>query len=233
VSGQADGLIRWTTIGCVTLLAAIAGTVSYLHMHLLVELHGQRGWVAALTPLSVDGMIVAASTTLLAESRSGGRGGFLSWVLLVAGSVASLAANVAVAEPTATGRVIAAWPSFGLIGSYELLMRQIRAGASTSSAAKPARRPAASVSARAPAPDQPTRGPSATRTGPSKTGTGLKHEAWEWAVAHRRSDGKLPSGNAIADQFGRHERWGRLIKRDGLASQLDVAVQNAPASNAA
>jgi hypothetical protein len=36
-------------------------------MHLLVELHGQPGWVAALTPLSVDGMIVAASTTLLAD----------------------------------------------------------------------------------------------------------------------------------------------------------------------
>jgi hypothetical protein len=107
-------------------LAVIAGTVSYLHMHLLVELHGQPGWVAAFTPLSVDGMIVAASTTLLAESQSGGRGGFLPWALLAAGSVASLAANVAVAEPTATGRVIAAWPSFALIGPYELLMRQIR-----------------------------------------------------------------------------------------------------------
>jgi hypothetical protein len=34
----------------VCLLALIAGTVSYLHMHLLVELHGQPGWVAALTP---------------------------------------------------------------------------------------------------------------------------------------------------------------------------------------
>ena len=32
-----------TTIGCVGLLALIAGTVSYLHMHLLVELHGQPG----------------------------------------------------------------------------------------------------------------------------------------------------------------------------------------------
>ena len=95
--------------------ALIADTVSYLHMHLLVEVHGQPGWVAALTPLSVDGMIVAASTTLLAESRSGGRGGILPWALLVVGSVASLAANVAVAEPTATGRVIAAWPSFALI----------------------------------------------------------------------------------------------------------------------
>jgi hypothetical protein len=79
---------------CVGLLALIAGTVSYLHMHLLVELHGQPGWVAALTPFSVDAMIVAASTMLLADSRSGGRGGFLPWALLVVGSVASLAANV-------------------------------------------------------------------------------------------------------------------------------------------
>jgi hypothetical protein len=49
---------------------------------------------------SVDGMIVAASTTLLADSRSGGRDGALPWTLLAVGSVASLAANVAVAEPT-------------------------------------------------------------------------------------------------------------------------------------
>jgi hypothetical protein len=68
VNRRADQWIRRTTIGCVALLALIAGTVSYLHMHMLVELHGQPGWVAALTPLSVDGMIVAASTTLLAGS---------------------------------------------------------------------------------------------------------------------------------------------------------------------
>jgi hypothetical protein len=45
--------------------------------------------------------------------------------------VASLAANVAVAEPTMVGRVIAAWPSFALTASYELLTRQIRASAAT------------------------------------------------------------------------------------------------------
>jgi hypothetical protein len=116
MSHRADGWIRWTTTGCVVLLGLIAGTVSYLHMHLLVELHGQPGWVAALTPLSVDGMIAAASTTLLADSRSGDRGGVQPWALLVVGSVASLTANVAVAEQTAMGRVIAARPSFALIG---------------------------------------------------------------------------------------------------------------------
>lgn len=39
----------------------------------LVELHGQPSWVAVLTPFWVDGMIVAALTALLADSRSGGR----------------------------------------------------------------------------------------------------------------------------------------------------------------
>jgi Protein of unknown function (DUF2637) len=57
-----DRWIRRTTIGCVVTLVLIAGIVSYLHMHLLVQLHGQPVWASALTPLSVDGMIVAAST---------------------------------------------------------------------------------------------------------------------------------------------------------------------------
>ena len=107
MSGGADQWIRWTTTGCAGLLALIAGSVPYLHTHLLVESHGQPGWVAALTPLSVDGMIVAASTTLLTDSLAGKRGGVLPWALLAVGSVASLAANVTVAEPTAAGRVIA------------------------------------------------------------------------------------------------------------------------------
>ena len=49
MTAGADRWIRWTTVGCVAMLALIAGTVSYLHMHLLVELHGQPGWVAALS----------------------------------------------------------------------------------------------------------------------------------------------------------------------------------------
>lgn len=132
MTGQADIWIRRTTTGCVALLALIAGAVSYLHMHRPVARHGQPGWVASLTPLSVDGMIVAASATLLAESRAGRRGAALPWVLLIAGSVASLAANVAVAEPTLTGRVIAAWPSFALTTSWELLTRQVRSRAPAS-----------------------------------------------------------------------------------------------------
>lgn len=234
-----DRWIRWTTTGCVALLALIAGTVSYLHMHTLVALHGQPGWVAALTPLSVDGMIVAASTTLLADSRSGRKGGALPWALLVAGSVASLAANVAVAEPTVIGRVIAAWPSFALTASYELLTRQVRGSATGR---------------------EGNTGPNQTSRGPHRAGTvagadggglasglklvqsghdpgrvdrraagrGLQRYAWQWALANRADDGSLPSGKEIACHYGRHERWGRLVKRTGYAGELGRAEEPPP-----
>jgi hypothetical protein len=220
MSAGADRWIRWTTIGCVALLALIAGTVSYLHMHALVARHGQPGWVATLTPFSVDGMIVAASTTLLADSRSGRRGGVMPWALLVAGSVASLAANVAVAEPTLIGRVIAAWPSFALTASYELLTRQVRRGAADEDSRDerprraPAARPAAGRSA----------APGLTLVLPPQRGSRaggdlrrLQRQAWRWALANRGDDGALPSGLAIALAHGRHERWGRLVKSAGLA----------------
>jgi len=48
---------------------------------------------------------------LPADSPTGLGRGFLPRALLVAGSVASLAANAAVAEPTPIGRLIAAWPA--------------------------------------------------------------------------------------------------------------------------
>lgn len=221
MNAQADRWIRWTTIACVALLALIAGTVSYLHMHMLVARHGQPGWVAALTPLSVDGMIVAASTTLLADSRTGRRGGVLPWALLVAGSVASLAANVAVAEPTLMGRVIAAWPSFALTASYELLTRQVRqSSAQAGSAGRQLPRPrTAAAAAVNPAPTAELRlvRPPELGKGNRKRGVDLQRRAWQWALANRAPDDSLPSGCAIAAAHGRQERWGRLVKKAGQA----------------
>jgi hypothetical protein len=229
VTGRADRWIRGTTIGSVTVLALIAGTVSYLHMHALVALHGQPGWVAALTPLSVDGMIVAASMTLLAESRSGGQGGVLPWLLLVVGSVASLAANVAVAEPSVIGRAIAAWPSFALIGSYELLIRQVRWVASTGRE-RPAVPPVPDCSEPAVPASLPVQ-PTSTQPGADmrrqaqerqykSAGLDLRLQAWQWATANPDADGSLPSGKAIASRYGRHERWGRLVKAAGSAGEF-------------
>lgn len=231
MSAGADRWIRWTTIGCVALLALIAGTVSYLHMRMLVAQHGQPGWVAALTPLSVDRMIVAASTTLLADSRSGGRAGALPWALLVAGSVASLAANIAVAEPTLIGRVIAAWPSLALTASYELLTRQVRCGDASADARD--RRPhqpqpaKARSAARGSARDLQVVGAPRCDQGDPRRGE-LQRQAWQWALANQSAAGRLPSGGAIGRAHGQRERWGRLVKNVGQAGAFGSGNAQVP-----
>jgi hypothetical protein len=174
--------------------------------------------VATLTPFSVDGMIVAASTTLLADSRSGGGGGSLPWALLIVGSVASLAANVAVAEPTTTGRVIAAWPSFALIAAYELLMRQVRRSATDRAGRRERLSEPEPVGGSAREPER--------AGGLGGVGKDLQRQAWQWAQANRAGDGSLPSGRQIARQYDRHERWGRLVKRSGCVGEF--ALSDAP-----
>jgi hypothetical protein len=39
--------------------------------------------------------------------------------------------------------------------------------------------------------------------------------------------GSLPSGREIARQCGRHERWGRLVKRSGTAGELALGREPA------
>jgi lipopolysaccharide export LptBFGC system permease protein LptF len=90
-----------------------------------LALEAGEGWRAWLLPLSVDGMMVAASMALLARRRSGEPGGLLAWSALLVGAATSIAANVAAAQPTVTGRAVAAWPPVALALAYELFLRQI------------------------------------------------------------------------------------------------------------
>lgn len=72
--GEGDDVTEAQEIATQEITAPTA-CVSYLHMHILVGCRSQPRWFAALTPLSVDGMILAASTALSADSRSDQRGG--------------------------------------------------------------------------------------------------------------------------------------------------------------
>jgi hypothetical protein len=203
VPSRFESRIRRTTTASVLLLAAIAAIVSFRHMHELALKHGEDKLAAALIPLAVDGTIVAASMSLLLASRTGRRGGALPWTMLVISSLASLGANIAVAEPTLVARLIAGWPSFALIGAYEMLTSQIRMLAQRESEL--------SAGQYGQQHTPPPRG---------ETGRILQLTAWQWAQANRDQHGKIPSGLAIAQKFGRSPRWGRLVKRAGLAGEL-------------
>ena len=115
--------VRRITTAAGLAVAVVAAVASYEHMRALAGLAGE-GWRSWLLPISVDGLAVAASMTMLVRRRAGHPAGVLPWVALLLGLGASLAANVAAAEPTVVGRLVAAWPPVGLLLSYELLMQQ-------------------------------------------------------------------------------------------------------------
>jgi hypothetical protein len=123
---EVPGWVRRVTTAAVLAVALVAALTSYEHMRALAELAGE-GWRSWLLPISVDGLAVAASMTMLVRRRAGERAGVLAWAALLLGLGASLAANIAAAEPTVQGRLVAAWPPVGLLLSYELLMQQIKA----------------------------------------------------------------------------------------------------------
>jgi len=116
---------RIVTIGAVLLVAMVAATVSFAHMWEVAHRAGE-GWRSYLLPLSVDGLVVAASMSLLTSRRAGTPSGRLAWVALMGGVGASLMANVAAADPNLTARIVASWPALAFAVAFELLLQQRR-----------------------------------------------------------------------------------------------------------
>jgi hypothetical protein len=117
-----------------------------LHAWEVVRAHGESGLVGRVYPGTVDGLIYAASMTLLDAARRGVPAPRLARWLLGAGIGATLFANVlAGAAAGPLGAAVATWPALALVGSYELLMVMIRGQA----APQP-------TSTAAPAPDDTT-----------------------------------------------------------------------------
>jgi Protein of unknown function (DUF2637) len=100
-------LVRGITTLAVVAVALVAAVASYDHQRALAALAGED-WRAWLLPVPVDGLVLAASMSMLVRRRAGMPVGALSWASLLAGIGASLAANVAAAEATMVGRVVAA-----------------------------------------------------------------------------------------------------------------------------
>ena len=108
-------------------VAVIAAVVSFAHIESLALAHGQPLVAARLLPLSVDGLIVAASLSLLAEARAQREAPRLARAGLVLGVVATVAANVTYgARYGVVGGVISGWPAASFIVASEILLGMIR-----------------------------------------------------------------------------------------------------------
>lgn len=203
--GPADRWIGRAAVATVTVLAALAGAVSYSHMRQLAQQHGQAGWHAHAFPLSVDGLEIVASLVLLAGHRSGRRPGWLPWAALVLGAAGSLAANVATAGPGTVGRIIAGWPALALLIAVKLLTGMLNRPAVTVS-----RPSAAALSGRS------TRNCQAVRPRADRSPD----------IEPRRTAGTASGGDLLpAAQAARDDlhRAGQPLTRDALAARLRQA----------
>ena len=89
----------------------------YSHIYGLGRAHGQDGTAARLLPLSVDGLILAASLVLLHEARNGRDAPRLARFMLWLGIGATIGANIAYgAGYGLLGALISAWPAVAFIG---------------------------------------------------------------------------------------------------------------------
>ena len=122
-----DRVIRFATAAVVCAVAVFAAVISYSHIYGLGRAHGQDGTAARLLPLSVDGLILAASLVLLHEARNGRDAPRLARLMLWLGIGATIGANIAYgAGYGLLGALISAWPAVAFVGSVEIAMQQVR-----------------------------------------------------------------------------------------------------------
>jgi pyruvate/2-oxoglutarate dehydrogenase complex dihydrolipoamide acyltransferase (E2) component len=194
--GPVTPRVRGSAVVTVLTVAAVAAVMSYGHLRAVADEQGESA--AALFPLSVDGLIVAASLVLLVRRRSGEPGGVLAWSGLLVGITATVAGNVASAEPTLAARLVAAWPPVAFALSYELLLALIRPSNEAGRPHDPASTPEREDEAR-PAPT-----PGATAT----AGGGLEERARELLDA---AGPRPPGRRALARELGVSEHQARTV----------------------
>lgn len=122
-----DTAIRVLAAIVVLAVAAFAAIVSYSHIFELGRHHGQDGTAARLLPLSVDGLIAAASLVMLHAARRELGVPHLARAMLALGVGATVAANVGYGLPSGwLSAVVSAWPAVAFVGSVEMAVRFAR-----------------------------------------------------------------------------------------------------------
>jgi hypothetical protein len=112
----------WVRRGCALVVAGVAAYASYQHQRGFALRGGADATSAGLWPLSVDGLLMLASTALIRGTCRSRRTKAVVWVAFGLGIVVSLAANIASAPGLGWQPVlVAGWPPVSLLLAVELL----------------------------------------------------------------------------------------------------------------
>ncbi|MBA8950223.1 DUF2637 domain-containing protein [Actinomadura namibiensis] len=107
-------------------LAAIAAAGSFTHIRDTAIDHGQRGWMAWAVAVCIDLTCVMAARERQRDKKTGRRSSGLSWptLVLTGGVLLSLAANLAQAEATVWGWIVAGTPAAAFLVAVSMLERR-------------------------------------------------------------------------------------------------------------
>lgn len=118
--GKLADVIR---IGVAVVLGGIGAAAGFTHTHDWAVSHGQTGWLAWATAVVIEGMAVVAGFEIH-HDRAAGRSYALPATVLVFGVLVQMTAQVAEAEPSPAGWLVAAMPALGFLAVVKLLMRR-------------------------------------------------------------------------------------------------------------
>ena len=110
----------------VSVLAVIAGAGSFTHIRDTAAQHGQSGPMSWAVAVCIDLTCVMAARERQRDKQNGIAARRLSWptVVLAGGVLLSLAANLAQAQPTAWGRIVAAVPPVAFLVAVSMIERR-------------------------------------------------------------------------------------------------------------
>jgi Protein of unknown function (DUF2637) len=216
VAARVSALDRLTLqLGVVvaTVIAGCSYAVSATSLYALGRQAGYAAWQALAVPVVADGPAIYGMVRILSRARRGARGAGYGWLLVICGTAASIAGNVAHAQPGLVARGIAAAIPLAVLAMLEALKGDTQEVARLAAQAAPA---ATAATAEGPADatwvrrtDHPTGvdGPVDTATvgqlaaRPPTADTSVRDRLTA-AYASARADGRPWTARTLADAAG-------------------------------
>jgi len=210
-------------------LGGIGAAAGFKHTHDWATAHGQTGWLAWADAVVIEGIAVVAGFEIHRDHHQSRvparRRVSLPVLVLVAGFTVQMAAQVALAEPTPAGWLLAAMPALGFLVVVKLLMRRTPVPASSAPpSAAPGAESSSAETGTVESSPAATAGAGSTSSAESPTGSRVRlapamTDAITRVVEEVRADGREPTTADIR----------RAVKvSDNLAAQI---LDDLPARN--
>jgi Protein of unknown function (DUF2637) len=206
-------------VAVAVVIALCSYAVSATSLYALGVQAGYSWWQAAAVPVVADGPAIYGMFRIVSRSRRGAKGAGYGWLLVIAGTLASIGGNVAHAHPDLVARAIAAAIPLAVLamleglkgdaGEVTRLVAQAAAGDRAGTLEPAGQLPQATTVRRGdPTTDQGhatgafSPGRRALPAGPAPTAKGTVGVRLQAAYAKPRSDGQAWTARTLAEAAG-------------------------------